>query len=339
MAVYQVINGKVSSLPNKCYGVTEGKTVSGLKLYRVKDGKSWKYWERFGTEENPYKISKPEELKMIAQDPDGYYILTKNLDIPGDTQLLSDFYKDPTQVSDLFPILTDVPFTGTLDGQGKWIQAHNWYAHDGQHANRAIVISSDGKNVVDEKHEKIFIGGWGNHINKIHYGFFGINRGTIKNLAINSRFAMYYPQSKDCVAGFLVGINDGTIENCGTRTEAYITAHSTGSDAGKYTGGIAGVNNGVISNCRNETGNMSQASSFRVGAHYSLTPCNYGLVENCSSKICQNMVKPYGYNVVGNVKGGIVKNCKWEKQERAAYGLFPTTTNGVIEDETRSGAW
>ncbi len=321
MAVYQVINGKVSPLPKKCYGVTEGKTVSGLKLYRVKDGKSWKYWERFGTEENPYKISKPEELKMIAQDPDGYYLLTKDIVIPGDSQKITDFYKDPSQVTELLPILTETPFTGTLDGQGKKIRT-GFVINDKQYANRAIVISSDGKSVADEK--------WRG---KINYGFFGINRGTIKNLTIYPYFSMYYPGNKQGAAGFLTGVNDGTIDTVTTYTTSVLTAHETvQSYAGYNTAGIAGINNGTISNCENITGSLHQHVGCHVGAAYSLALLNFGLIENCSSTI-QIYITNSEAAVARNGAGGVIRNCRWTKNKVTAYGLSPQTTKGTIEEQ------
>lgn len=332
MAVYQVINGKVSPLPNKCYGVTEGKTVSGLKLYRVKDGKSWKYWERFGTEENPYKISKPEDLKMIAQDPDGYYLLTKDIVIPGDSQKITDFYKDTSQATELLPILTETPFTGTLDGQGKKIRT-GFVINDRQYANRAIVISSEGKSIADEKWgDKIDDGAFGIR-NKINYGFFGINRGVIKNLAISPYFSMYYPGNKQGIAGFLVGVNDGTIDTVTTKTINVMTAHDTfRSSAGYNTAGIVGVNNGTISNCKNKTGNMEQEVGCFVGVSRSLATINFGLIENCSSTI--QIYMAHGEAIVArNGAGGVIRNCRWEKNKVTAYGLSPQTTRGTIEEQ------
>lgn len=329
MAVYQVINGKVSPLPNKCYGVTEGKTVSGLKLYRVKDGKSWKYWEKFGTEENPYKISKPEDLKMIAQDPDGYYILTKSILIPGDLQKITAFYKDPSQVTDLLPILTDVPFTGTLDGKGNRIYT-NTIITDNHYANRAIVISSEGKSVSDKKRGDKISG----EKNKINYGFFGINRGTIKNLTIGKYFSLYYPGNKRGLAGLLVGVNEGTIVAVSTYTKSVITAHDTfRSDAGANAAGIAGVNEGTISNCINETGSMEQDVGCFVGAKGSIVTTNFGLVENCSSVIKEYM--SYGAASVyqSNGPGGVIRNCKWEKEAKHSYAESSKRTSGTIEEE------
>lgn len=321
MAVYQVINGKVSPLPKKCYGVTEGKTVSGLKLYRVKDGKSWKYWERFGTEENPYKISKPEDFKMIVQDPDGYYILTQDIRIRGELQEITTFNKDPSQFTDVFPILTETPFTGTLNGQGKMICTYK-NVNDGQYANRAIIINSDGKCVADEKQG-----------DKINYGFFGINRGTIKNLTVWNNFSMYYPGNKKGIAGFLVGINDGTIDAVTTKTTNVMTAHDTyRDDAGYNTAGIAGINNGTISNCKNETGSLQQHVGCYVGAAYSLATINFGLIENCSSTIQIYMTNSEAA-VAKNGTGGVIRNCKWTKNKVTTYGGTPQTTSGVIKEQ------
>ncbi len=101
--------------------------------------------------------------------------------------------------------------------------------------------------------------------NKNNVGFFGINKGIIKNLCVRTKpggkvASSYYGG----YGGIIAGYNYGTIENC----------YVFGEVSAYYAGSICGGNNGSIKNCYSVV-NFSSC-------HYTGGICYYGgTVSNC----------------------------------------------------------
>lgn len=233
-----------------------------------------------GSEYNPYKISKVEELEALATKVnnkiscDGeYYILTANID-------LSTKYNSDTKVS-WRPIGSGdgeyTAFNGTFDGDGHTISG--LYIASGTYSNT---------------------------------GLFGCVRyATIKNLTVNGSVFTQYAAYSGGIAG---KATDSTFENC--RNEAEVK--SIGSNTRENGGGgiVGGGRYTTVKNCVN-TGNITvNGHAGGVIGYFDY----YSNVENCyNTGAVKTTISGAGSDVGGSAGGvagtiipaynGTVKNC------------------------------
>ena len=183
--------------------------------------------------------------------------------------------------------------------------------------------------------------------NNISKGFFGRNKGTIKNLNISSGTVIGNEYNSSGVGG-LVGSNDGIIENVKTTLDIYndytdrtggVAAFNTGhilkcinksniivnnDDFFVYVGGIVGYNCGIVKECVNEARIEHELCSGGVGGIAGLNTdnvlSNNGTIVSCINK--------------GNVKG-----------ERYAGGITGDNRSGIRDSlnygeiEVRTICW
>lgn len=179
-----------------------------------------------GTEADPYLIETKEHLSNVRNDLNAHYKLIANI-VFTDADFAEGGNFYNNQIG-WIPLgqVYNTPFNGTFDGNG--------FAIVGLFTNSS--------------------------------GLFGINNGTIMNLAVVNGSVTVTTDSLS--AGGIVGNNSGIITNC----------YSSMTVSSKYySGGIAGKNNGIITNCYN-LGNIIEGQN--------------------SSSISGGIV---GYNLVGSI--------------------------------------
>ncbi len=149
-------------------------------------------------------------------------------------------------------------------------------------------------------------------------GLFAVNDGVIKNLTIQQGKMEYLNQN--FVAGFLCGVNNGKIFNCGTKGNTQISvefSHSDVTDWNNWNGTtvnydfslglICGQNNGHINKCYSQA---NVTSTFVVKNNYEMV--NPPLLQDglgYESKCLVTM----NYGAVTGVNNGTIQKCDTTK--------------------------
>lgn len=209
--------------------------------------------------EGRYVIYNQADLEAVAKKMDASYIVANDIALTGNWKPLG--WTDSE----------DVPFTGTLDGNG-------------------YTISGLGMD----------------YENGTYVGLFAINNGTIKDLSV-----VIDDIGGDQYVGAIAGRNDGTISNVTvTQKRAFSTGDSvTGySKPGQYdsnysyAGGIAGLNKAgaVIEHC---FVNVCVNGYYFIGG---ITGANNGTIRECAFTGGVNHVvnNTKGIGYVGGIAGG-----------------------------------
>lgn len=126
-------------------------------------------------------------------------------------------------------------------------------------------------------------------------GLFSINNGTIKNLNVETaESGVLSLRGETATAGIIVGLNNGTIENC----------NATGFVAGLHrAGGIVGNNAGTVDECYADVV-MTEEYSYQGG----LIGYNSGVVSN-SHTLVDITASNYIGGLIGESYGGEISNC------------------------------
>ncbi len=205
-----------------------------------------------GTETAPYLIETKEHLNNVRNDLNAHYELIADIVFTDDDfSEGGDFYNNQ---KGWIPIgqLYSTPFNGTFDGNG--------FAIVGLFAKVS-------------------------NYNGSYSGLFGINNGTIMNLAVVNG-SITDTSSGYTYVGGIAGRNTGTISNCyNSMTVSTMT----------YGGGIAGQNAGLITDCYN-IGNVIKAQNYGT---ISGGIVGYNLTDATISS-CYN-----AGNVTANQQGGV----------------------------------
>ena len=186
-----------------------------------------------GTADKPYIITSTVGLNLLAtrvnsgntygsdtDHPDGYFFeLGNDISFSRTTD-----WNDKTSTENNFDGIggDGHPFKGTFDGKGYTINGIRIYRNYG-----------------------------------MHYGLFGYNNGTIKNLVLSD--TQISCVGRQNIAG-IAGLNGGTIDNCCILDDVMVRGDRT-------VGGVAGYTNsyGTVSNCV-VSGTMIIASEYNAGA-------------------------------------------------------------------------
>ena len=155
------------------------------------------------------------ELFNINNNMSGNYKLMNDIDMTEDTAVGGDwdFMGNGWEPIGSDGIYSNIPFTGTFDGNGHQII--------GMRINCNTTPSG---------------------ASTIYIGLFANNEGTIQNLGIDETSKV----ESGSYTGSICATNSGTILNC------YNRAAITSSTNNSYSGGICAYNSGDISNCSNE---------------------------------------------------------------------------------------
>lgn len=184
-----------------------------------------------GTKDDPYLIGNVGDLQKLLNTPDlftsasNYYLLVDDI--------------DASTLNITRPMSKTKAFAGVFDGGYHTISGYISKDADGTEEDVNPYPSSSNTEVA--------------------IGIFGYNKGTIKNLKIDhteitvkdSARALYSVVS----AGVLVGINNGTIQNCVVQNstlhakKAILSSDSAATSYYIYAGGLVGQNTGTIDRC------------------------------------------------------------------------------------------
>ncbi|MBR4030505.1 MAG: hypothetical protein IKJ06_03820, partial [Clostridia bacterium] len=195
-----------------------------------------------GTKENPFLISKADDLKFMGMYKDKSFSLVSNI------------------FADNKEILSVDTFSGTLDGNGKGIYDFSISSKNGGLFRE---LSGTVKNLT--------LGRFSVSGTKETGGITSVNKGTIENCTIKSGRV----GTSGVYAGGICGINTGSglVKNCSNQSDVF-SASSSGGVCGKnegiiilsnntggiiasaevgnaYAGGISGQSAGVIEKCFN----------------------------------------------------------------------------------------
>jgi len=174
-----------------------------------------------GSIDNPYIITKAEQLKFLGMYNDSHFVLDKNTDAEG------------------MELLNISKFYGTLDGNGKRIFNFS--------------VNSENGGIISELYGKVknlTVSDFSVEGRDITGGIVAINNGTVENVtADNGRIG-----TDGSVAGGVVGLNKGSglITNCLNRSDVFSSAIS---------GGVCGDNQGTIVLSANHGGIVTTSDS------------------------------------------------------------------------------
>ena len=181
-----------------------------------------------GTENQPYRIEKEEDLLLLSraflhekqQYYDAYYLLTRDLDL---NQL-----ENVMEKNGWIPIGNEeIHFNGFFDGDGKVIKnihVLSNYAHSGLFG----IIGKTGR-VTNVILTEVFIEP--REGSTITAGMIaGSNHGKIENVQVQGKMI-----SKTCCVGGMVGVNEGTISD-GLATVKLIVDDELGTMIGGFVG-------------------------------------------------------------------------------------------------------
>lgn len=207
-----------------------------------------------GSSANPYIISSKADLQYLRDNP-SYWDSSYNYVLVNDI----DYGSNETEL--VKPIGTiDSPFKATFDG--------NYHTISNCGASHSVIstiglfgkVGSNGviKNLTIEN-ATITIGGETQQSAVNNYTFtgalVGINQGTIENCIVKNNTIKLNKTGNwaYAFAGGLVGENSGTIQNCTainpTVTMDINATNCGGGDIFAYVGGLAGQSAGTITNC------------------------------------------------------------------------------------------
>lgn len=166
-----------------------------------------------GTIRNPYRLSSEEDLDLIRNHPDAYFVLTQDIVLKNQ------------------PFTTIESFSGKLDGKGYWIKGLR--VDDKLEYCSGLFDAIEKKGVVENLGLEILAQGdnqAGTHVS----GISSSNRGVISNCTVTSKIM-------ECLSYHPIAVlNYGSVENCVTDTYA----ESCG-----LAGGAVQENDGILRGC------------------------------------------------------------------------------------------
>ncbi len=232
-----------------------------------------------GTEEAPFEISLPAQVKDIVRFPGAYFKQTEDLDF------------DYEGFHNIF--MTDSQFFGVYDGNGKKII--NVLSNDPM----INCVGKDGvvKSVILEN---------GNFT--CHSALVYINNGKITDCTVNANVSMTRENDGDLTVGVIVSENKGVISNCTAAGNA--AANNTYSYKNAIVGGICGKNSGKVLSC---TANVNVTAASKYSGDYTKAGgiCGVnqtgGFVQGCEAKGVINICNKYAG--IAAVNDGQVANC------------------------------
>lgn len=210
--------------------------------------------EGAGTEKNPFQISNEEQLKMIADFNDAYWVLTNDVELTSQWE----------------PVLQ---FSGTLDGNGYRVRGLDIYDKTNSWPNEAAFITQNTGTIKnlhlegEATFESCQLGG---------AMLVFENEGRIENCSVRGNIHLilnntHAQANSDC--GGMVSCNGeaGVIENCYARL-TFTWAVTGGYRSNLYrTACFVNENHGVIKNCYTASSGQYSNDEFRGFSTYTYT--------------------------------------------------------------------
>ena len=282
-------------------------------LFSVVTGSAMAAAPSDGVPEGYTAITNEAELRAIAGDMDGKYILMNDITLSADWTPLGLGDSQAREVEEF----TGTAFTGVLDGNGKTITGMSCtlpsYIMVGMFAqNKGVIRNLTLKDA--DINGRTWVG-----------GFAGVNSGVIENCTVTGstvagREGSAPAQEYNYVGGSQIGGLAGWNQSGGAISKSALLESSVHGN--RYVGGIAGVNNGQISqtfvrDCTREEGNWigskyykdnsAASNALKMHLNYLITLVNSGQASGTNA--------PYMYTggLVGanqsNNGTGTVQNC------------------------------
>ncbi len=282
-------------------------------LFSVVTGSAMAAAPSDGVPEGYTAITNEAELRAIAGDMDGKYILMNDITLSADWTPLGLGDSQAREVEEF----TGTAFTGVLDGNGKTITGMSCtlpsYIMVGMFAqNKGVIRNLTLKDA--DINGRTWVG-----------GFAGVNSGVIENCTVTGstvagREGSAPAQEYNYVGGSQIGGLAGWNQSGGAISKSALLESSVHGN--RYVGGIAGVNNGQISqtfvrDCTREEGNWigskyykdnsAASNALKMHLNYLITLVNSGQASGTNA--------PYMYSggLVGANKSnngtGTVQNC------------------------------
>ncbi len=245
MAIRPVVNGKTCGI-SAARASPDGTTRLVTKVYMEKNGKTKLCWRSPEIKNRRYTISSVDDLKKIADDPGGFYLITADLT-----------FDEEHKTEDYFPLLPpEVPFTGILDGQGYKLVAK----HPNTFFHKVLFSSGEG---IPQHFGTLFIENCG-IITRINMREFDIYQ-TLKSGG----------SAAEGSSGVLVGVNKGIIDQTEANSRYTIDVNLPNH------GGLVGENYGAMRYCKNVLANGDRHKNFKAGIAYK----NMGRILSCGAFI------------------------------------------------------
>ena len=230
--------------------------------------KDWSLHNSGDSEDDPYLISTPEQLILLASRVNSgtgpkysglmyrnkFFKVTQDITFTASTTWddASSTENNYTAIGGVMVGTTRYAFAGTFDGGGKTIKGIRIYQPDGYQEGLFGDIASDAvvKNV--SLSETRITG-------ERAGGIVGASSGIVSNCAVSGTVGIIGLEFSHQWHGGIVGSNYGTIEGC--RSLAKLTYNGKSSI---YWGGIAGSNSGILKNnlAYNATVNCPQSGAI-----------------------------------------------------------------------------
>ena len=258
----------------------------------------------------PYvAISSVDDLKNVATNISGKYILLNNIDLGGEEW-------------------TPIEFTGTFDGNGYKIsnfKITGAVGYAGLFGHNVGLIKNLGV-------EKFTIDVCSNQTYTDIYiyagGLIGYNRGNVENCYTTGSISAKSASATDgsdstCSVGGLVGYNSssGTITNC--YTTGRVNSVSSSKDSSlrsasySYAGGLVGINRGTIRNSYATGDVYSSTSAYNTSGNFDsygegygggLVGYNNGTIENCYAMgyVSSSALSHDRFSDVCSIAGGLI---------------------------------
>ncbi|MFI4913233.1 MAG: formylglycine-generating enzyme family protein [Sedimentisphaeraceae bacterium JB056] len=261
-----------------------------------------------GTLNDPYQIIDLRHFSFINDNLSSNYIL------------MEDIYMQSESYSQAIIAPGSSKFTGTFNGNGKFISRINIDGGDsGTNLGFFGTISGFGAKVYD-------LGII--HSNQVcGYDSIGVLCGRVEYGATMSNCYTDGNVRGKVNLGGLCGLNSGTIEKCYTTTSV-LGLFEYSYDETSFVGGFCGQNMGTIANCYS-WGDV-EAESY-LGGFCGLNAM--GSINNCYSTGAVILTKPWNSDYAGGFYGdnmdGFIENCFWDYQ---SSGI--STNPAVIDPAT-----
>lgn len=236
-----------------------------------------------GTEQNPYKITTPEELQNINQNLSAHYRLENDLDLSG---------------IDFEPLGNESvgAFTGTLDGNGFTVKNLTLEKEGNKYVGLVGCLEGTVKNI---KLDNVTVNGQSARYVGSVAGFAEEN-ALVENCETLSGSVTGSYVMVDFQLGGIAGYNKGTVRGCSN--SVCINEEKTDIQNNMVCGGIAGYNSGgYIENCENNADIFTSASSnFTIYSYCGgiVGRNNIGKIVHCTNNnsISSRALSIYRYN-------------------------------------------
>lgn len=290
-----------------------------------------------GSEENPYHIYDEATLRAVENEMDAHYIVIE------DFGLVRGW--EPLGLGDN----ADVPFTGSIDGQGHTISGLHIVLDDYSNVGLFAINNGTIENLNLTINE---IEGW-SEVGAVA----GTNdtNGVISNVHVTGKYVgALRDDDEGGFAGGIAGRNKGTIQYSSSKIGVgSYSDNAYGVVAYDYAGGIAGGNWGIIKESYSTSGinagYRDEIDSGDIVTNYAggLVGGNIGTIEDCYVNLEARVV---GYRRVGGFLGwngssGVVRRCyvvhndsAWGATEASiSIGLNAGSVSNSYAESTSTG--